>query len=225
MQRNMQKTYTATVQHNLWKGFRFSIPLALGGYLIYLLLDKLTALWGKILLHHFGVFTNETYGWFLGVGASVGLTLTSLIILGHFLGHRWVVAALKFLVKHVRYLRFLWSDHGNEIKPYPVLFPWLVRGAWKIGERIGEQKMSDGTILHKIFYITGLGDHVLIDKSRPDLLIPLENSTAEMAQLIGSLMTSGPEYLVVKKREGEEMLAAPPDLSGGQRCRHCGKTQ
>lgn len=186
----------------MWQGGKTAVLIAGILYIVKAVANLLETFWADWLLHRFTIFTAGSFSGIILFLASILLTALSFLFIGYLLSLTRVKRTLNFLSKHVPLLRYIWSDEDGLQKFTPVIFQNPVPGEYKIGFITGEQELDrngERKKLWRVFYITGIGDHVLVDKDRPDLLVPLSNPALEVAQLIGSFMTSGPRTLREKK--------------------------
>lgn len=190
------------MKQRLWNACKFLIPLIALLYVEEWLRKSLELFWFQQVLRHISFFSESAYsGWFQ-FGASAALTLLGLLAIGFLLEFSIVRRLFDAITRRIPLLGYLWSGEEHAALSHtiaPVLFQHPMPGEWKIGFNMGEQRMDNGKILYRIFFFTGIGDHQLIEKERTDLMVPLDNSSAEMMKLIASFMTSGPR--VLKKRE------------------------
>ncbi len=183
----------------LWRGGKFLIPLAVFLYLAALVLEGLRQFWFSTLLHHFSVFSE---GWFASTlvsFASIGLTLLLLLTAGYILKMRFAQRALTAGTRRIPVLRYFWSGEDDMTGMIPVLFQYPTPGEWKIGFFTGDIEGDEGKRFWKIFFVTGIGDHVLVEHDHPELVVPLANSVPELLQLVASLTLSGPRALKTRK--------------------------
>ena len=177
------------------------IPGALFYYILLWVYHAVEGFWWDTILYRFNIFTEgEWRNYFLLLATGI-LTFLLLLMVGRILRFKFVKTALDFIARHIPFLKYFWSGGEEALgdnRITPVLFQHPMAGEWKIGFIMGDQKLDDGREFYRVFFITGLGDHEFIDKSRPDLIIPLSNSTPEVMQFVASFMASGPKVLIKK---------------------------
>lgn len=183
------------MKHKLWIALKLLIPILVLIYIEEAIRASLEAFWTRRVLSSFLVFSAGSLAPLLTALASIALTFFFLFILGNILEFRAVKRVFDRMSSHIPLLRYFWSGGEEAIThaklAQPVLFQHPVQGEWKLGFIMGNQKI-DGQDLLRIFYIT-IGDHVFIEKDRPDLYIPLANQPLEVARCITSFMASGPK--------------------------------
>lgn len=184
------------MKHLLWKGFKFLIPLGAVVYVAQKLLALMQDFWSPLIFGHLGIAGVQPWSALLSIVA----TITLLWLTGYLLEMSFVKKIFAYLVSWFPILSYIWSGEEKEEleKTGPVLFCNPINGEWKLGFITGMQKTTDGREFHRVYYFTGIGDHVFIEKGKEELIIRLANPPQELAKFIGSFMTSGPEYLIVK---------------------------
>lgn len=187
------------MKQRLWRSFKFLVPIITFATIAKYILKILEEFWAQWIPYQSLFSHNGEYIWLLKNVLSLILTIAALVILSYILGISWIRRSLNYLSKKSNWIGYFWSDDTNTPSAIPVIFQNPMEGQWKLGLYMGEQRMDDGSTFHKIFYVTGIGDHTFIDTRRPDLLIFLKNPTPEVAKLITSMMSSGPNSLIRKK--------------------------
>lgn len=225
-----QNVVLSWLNHRIWAAGKFLILLVVIWKVLEFINNFLISIWAPIVLHRFPIFTDGNYAYLFQSIASFILIVLSLIITGFFLVDiSYVRRALDFVSKHVSLIRYVWS--GSEAvldNQYftPVLFEYQRKDHFKIGFNVGVQKTDFGMEAKKIYFFTGIGDHdVIRDRTKETReqsewldemlsrtgVIPLSNSSLEVAKLIMSCMVSGPRVLNIK-RGGR--INIPPDKGG-----------
>ena len=191
------------MKQDLWRACKFLIPAAILYYSGHWVYNAIEGFWWDTVLYRFNIFIEgEWRNVFLFLATAI-LTVVLLLVVGRILRFKFVKMGLDFIARHIPLLKYFWSggeDAFDDHRITPVLFQHPMAGQWKIGFIMGDQKLDDGKEFYRVFFITGVGDHEFIDKSRPDLIIPLANSAPEVMQFVASFMASGPK--VLKKKNG-----------------------
>lgn len=189
------------MKQDLWGACKFLIPAVILYYIVRWFYDLIENFWWDTVLFRFHIFVDGEWRKIFLFLASVVLTATLLLVVGRILRFKAVKTGLDFIARHIPLLKYFWSGGEDALDGHritPVLFQHPMAGEWKIGFIMGDQKLSDGKEFYRVFFITGVGDHQFIDKSRPDLIIPLANSAPEVMQFVASFMASGPKVLTRK---------------------------
>lgn len=194
------------MRRRLWRVCKKLFPVITFLWIANWVLNLLENFWTTLIFHRFPLSANEWRGWIMTSAASLFLTVATLLITDYILEIHWTKRLLNKLAKRSAILGYFWSD--DEVAGTPVMFQYPTEGRWKLGFHMGEQKVVDGDgntiICDRIFFVTGVGDHVLINRQRPGLIKKLSNPVPEVAKLIASFMTSGPEYLKQKSENKTE---------------------
>ncbi|MDO8536967.1 MAG: DUF502 domain-containing protein [bacterium] len=191
-------------------GLKIVIPFAVVLWFFSMIYNIVNNFWQKYLFESYMPYwaAKDSYD-FIKIAFVLSLTAISLFLVGYIfhspttkkLG---LSVVLNKLIKHLPLVKYFWSDLENSGQTItPVLFQYPMPGQWKLGFVTGKQKQSDGKEYVKIFFVTGPGDHTFIDSDRAkDLIVPLQNPTTEVLQLIASFMVSGPNVLIteIKKK-------------------------
>lgn len=188
------------MKRKLWLGCKFLLPVALILYIAFLLLHMIERFWFNLILSRFEIFSQASAPWGLTAILSIFATLVLLFLMGNIVETKIFKQIFEYLVQKIPLLNLIWSekDEGSAV---PVIFQHPIKGEWKVGYLLGTQKMDDGKEFWRVFFVTGIGDHELIDKNHPELMIKLGNSHAEVGKLITSLMMHGPPTLKVLKEK------------------------
>ena len=195
------------MKKHLWAGCKFVIPIILLYSVARWVYEALEKFWMAGLLGSFPFLTEGAHASGFKFFAIVFSTIVVLTTLGKMLNFKYLRIALDFVSTKIFFLRFFWSG-GEEFlhshKVTPVLFQHPMGGQWKIGFNMGIQKMDNGKRFHKIFFVTGVGDHELIDADRDDLIVPLTNNVPEVFKLISSFMATGPNFLKIVHKDPDK---------------------
>ena len=179
------------------------VPLGAVLYIGWRMLMLIQSFWLPV-LSFFNIALVELWPW--SALLSVIATLFLFWLAGRLLEMAFVGKIFSFLVPRFPILSYIWSGEEKESVEGagPVLFCNPINGEWKLGFVTGMQKTTDGREFNRVFYFTGIGDHVFIEKDQEQkLIIRLGNPPQDLARLISSFMISGPEYLIVKDKPKE----------------------
>lgn len=186
------------MKRRLWRVLRKLAPIFTFLYAAHIILPYLENFWEKALFRHIQIPLSGPLPTVFYQLVIMVLTVAGLLVADFILELRWIKVIFNTLARSSQILGYFWSEEENG-QSVPIIFRFPEDGMYKFGFVMGEQKMDDGREFYRVFVIPAVGDQQLIEKGKPDLMIPLDNPPAEIVKLVSSFMTSGPEYLRRKK--------------------------
>ncbi|OGZ96050.1 MAG: hypothetical protein A3I44_00130 [Candidatus Sungbacteria bacterium RIFCSPLOWO2_02_FULL_51_17] len=172
------------MKRRTWRFLKVLVPILVLYYIEELIRPRVQQMWYDAILYRYGIFSPGPHTGTYIFLASILLTGFFLIIGGYLIDVAMVKRCLNAMAEKIPWFGFFWSDDEEQEMAEPVEF----------------ECSGDGRGEYKIFYVTGIGDHMLIPKERAhEKIRPLTNSQAEIAKMIASCMSSGPRVLMIKR--------------------------
>lgn len=203
---NKKNWMTRRLKSDIRRACKVLIPILVFIYVAGWVRNFVEKFWYVNLLNRWALFKEGNHATLFLFLAGIGLTLTVFILIGEGTRLKFVNKFFDALRKKVKLLGYFWSswddDTSDNQSSIPVAFEYPRPGLWKLGIQTGSIKMG-GKKFAKVFFIPAAGDHQLIDESRPDLLVPLKNDTAEILHFLTSLTMGGPAELHPKAEKGK----------------------